>query len=235
MHAYGFSTGALALGDFKKGLGILAGQDATAVELSALRDRELPDLMREINDLDLSRFTYVSVHAPSRFSSLREADCAELLMPCIDRGWPVVLHPDAIGDPACWDSFDRYLCLENMDKRKADGRTPEELMRWFQRFPQARFCLDLAHARQVDPSLTTARELMRRFGKRLIQVHLSELDIICHHRPLSLGAVLAFRELAHWLAPIAVILESCVESGEVANELRWAREALEQAEPAGHR
>lgn len=229
MHAYGFSTGALALGDFRRGLALLSGQAATAVELSALRDRELPDLMRSLGDLDLSQFEYVSIHAPSRFESISEARCADMLLPCIDKKWPVVVHPDAMGDPGCWGAFGASLCIENMDKRKGDGRTAEELDRWFERFSDARFCLDLAHARQVDPSMTVARQLMRKFGSRLAQVHLSELDVSCRHTPLSKGAIVVFREIAHWLRPSAVILESCVQPEGVAEELCWAREALDQS------
>lgn len=229
MRAYGFSTGALALGDFERGLNILADHDATAVELSALRDHELPALMIRIADLDLSRYEYVSVHAPSRFSELPEAECARLLSACVDRGWPVVLHPDAIQDAGCWDAFGSILCLENMDKRKVDGRTLEELSPWFERFPEAGFCLDLGHARQVDPSLIETRRLIRELGDRLLQIHLSELDVVSRHEPLSTATVLALREIAHRLAPVPVILESRVEVEAVGAELRQARLALDGA------
>ena len=40
MHSYGFSTGALAYGDFERALEMLAGHDVSAIELSALRDHE---------------------------------------------------------------------------------------------------------------------------------------------------------------------------------------------------
>ena len=43
MSLFGFSTGALALGDFRRALELLQGVDADAVELSALREKELPD------------------------------------------------------------------------------------------------------------------------------------------------------------------------------------------------
>src|SRR3990172_5549592 len=184
MHSYGFSTGALAFGDFKKALEMLVGQSVNAVELSALREHELPALMAAASTLDLSAYRYVSVHAPSRFSTLSEAEAAKLLEPCIERGWPIVLHPDAIHDASSWDRFRELLCIENMDKRKPLGRTAVELAPWFERFPDACFCLDLGHARQVDPSLTIAHALINRFGKRLRQIHLSELDYRSKHEPL---------------------------------------------------
>lgn len=233
MHVYGFSTGALALGDFESGLDMLAGTSATAVELSALRDHELPGLVDRITNLELSGFEYVSIHAPSAFTQLSESACATLLSRCTDRGWPIVLHPDAIRNHRLWEPFGDLLCIENMDKRKPDGRTAEELSRWFDRFPDAGFCLDLGHARQVDPSLTVMRKLIRHFGDRLRQMHLSELDVRSQHRPLSMGTVLSIREVANSLDSVAVILESRVKPTEIESELRMARSALESESQTG--
>ena len=84
---------------------------------------------------------------------MNEAAVADLLAPCIERGWPIILHPDAIGDHGCWRAFGRWACIENMDDRKITGRTAEELEPHFDRLPDATFCLDLGHARQVDPTL----------------------------------------------------------------------------------
>ena len=151
MRSIGFSTGALALGDFDRGLSLIADRHARAIELSALREEELPALMGALARLRLESYQYVSVHAPSRQRTMKESVVADLLRPCIDRGWPVVLHPDAIGDHGCWRDFGRLLCIENMDKRKEDGRTAVELRRHFRELPNASMCLDLAHARPVDP------------------------------------------------------------------------------------
>ena len=123
MHRYGFSTGALALGDFEHGLDLLRGHGTTAVELSALRDTELPLLMDGLSGLDLTGFEHISIHAPSRFVRLTEAHCAELLQPCIERGWCVILHPDIIAAPEVWAPFGALLCIENMDERKPIGRS----------------------------------------------------------------------------------------------------------------
>ncbi len=143
-----------------------------------------------------------------------------------------MLHPDAIREPAAWDALGDRLCLENMDKRKDDGRTDGDMQRWFDRFPAARFCLDLAHARQVDPSMTPATRVLRRFGDRIAQVHVSELNARGHHEPLSYGSILAFHGLRRRLPRVAVILESCVEPDQVATELEMARAA--RPHDAGH-
>ena len=67
MRPVGFSTGAVAKGDFRRALSLLREHDVDAVELSALRINELEPLVAAIPDLDLGPFSFVSVHAPSRF------------------------------------------------------------------------------------------------------------------------------------------------------------------------
>lgn len=222
MHSIGFSTGALALGDFDRGLSLMNGRDTRAIELSALREAELPGLMAALDRLHLEAYEYVSVHAPSKLNTMKEADVAEMLRPCIERRWSVVLHPDAIGDHGCWRDFGRLLCIENMDKRKAVGRTADELRRHFRELPEASMCLDLAHARQVDPTLGIAREIIREYGGRILQLHLSELDVKSHHEPLSMGAVWAIREIVHLLPECPVIIESMVEPDAITSELEMA-------------
>lgn len=228
MRSIGFSTGALALGDFDRGLSLLADRHTEVIELSALREEELPVLIEALDRLCLDGYRYVSVHAPSRLRTMKECVVADLLRPCIDRGWPVVLHPDAIGDHGCWRDFGRLLCIENMDKRKEAGRTAVELRRHFRELPEASMCLDLAHARQVDPTLGIAREIIREHGERIRQLHLSELDVASHHEPLSMAAVWAIREIAHLLPDCPVILESMVRPDAIDSELEMATRCFER-------
>jgi hypothetical protein len=200
------------------------------VELSAVREQELPILMQAAPDLDLGQFDYVSVHAPSRLVSLGEPEAAEMLLPCLDRGWRVVLHPDAIHDAGCWRAFGPSLCLENMDKRKPTGRTAHELRRYFTELPEASLCLDLAHARQIDTTMGVARSILAEFGgDRLAQVHLSELDSRSQHAPLTMATVRAVQQIAHWIRPVPVILESTVAEDRIVDELRMAQLSLEPA------
>ena len=72
MQPLGYSTGALALSDFRRALEMLKDQPVTAVELSAIRKHELIPLLHSLDDLDLARFDYVSIHAPSDFSPEEE-------------------------------------------------------------------------------------------------------------------------------------------------------------------
>lgn len=125
--AIGFSTGALAFGDFCRALSMLRPHALKAVELSALRHVELEPLRAAAAELDLSQFDYVAVHAPSQIKPDAEALVIRSLLEFTSRGWPVVVHPDAIHDYALWRSLGGSLCVENMDKRKPVARTVDEL------------------------------------------------------------------------------------------------------------
>jgi hypothetical protein len=58
MRIIGFSTGALARGDYRHALEMLSDKPVTAVELSALRQDELRPLVEDLDNLDLRRFRY---------------------------------------------------------------------------------------------------------------------------------------------------------------------------------
>jgi hypothetical protein len=131
MDFIGFSTGALKLGDFEEALRLMQGSSMTAVELSALRLLELPVLIGAIPRLNLEQFAYVSVHAPSRFSPDEEDNVIQLLRQ-IPIEWPIIVHPDTIHNPDRWVGFGSQLAIENMDRRKPDGRSAQELGRWFE-------------------------------------------------------------------------------------------------------
>src|SRR3954463_13156348 len=115
MRPIGFSTGALAKGDFALGLDAqrnVAGIDA--VELSALRDHELPTLVDAIGSLDLDDFEYVSVHAPSKLTVMDE-EAAFALLAHVPNAWPIIVHPELLQTPDLWRNLGERLCIENMD------------------------------------------------------------------------------------------------------------------------
>src|SRR5438046_2960878 len=109
MRKFGFSTGALAYSDFNRALEILQQFNFPAVELSALREPELPILLRAISDLNLSAFEYVSFHAPSSIDPQNESDVVEMLLKIADKGWPVIVHPDVIRTSRSWLPFGPLL------------------------------------------------------------------------------------------------------------------------------
>lgn len=229
MRPVGFSTGAFAPGNLDHGVAVLSRLKASAVELSALRLHELPSLLEFVRRADLTGFSYVAVHAPGSF---READEDEVIKQL--RGIPesvgtIVGHPDSLHRIDAWRSFGPRLCIENMDKRKPTGRHAHELARIFGRLPDASFCFDIGHARQVDPTMTTAAMLLRDHAARLRQIHASEVDAKNRHCALSLASQLAFRRVLRWIPPdVPLILESVVSENQLAKEMRFASSSLEE-------
>ncbi len=227
MKMIGFSTGALALGDFVRGIEISRQHQLRAVELSALRFFELKPLIEALPDLDLSGFQYVSLHAPSRYDDREESTVIDLVQKAAERKIPVVVHPDAIRDARGWRSLGRMLLIENMDSRKAIGRSVPDLAHFFGLLPEAGFCFDIGHARQFDPSMTEAELLLAEYRDRIRQLHVSEVNTFCRHEPLSYLSYFSYRRVAARIPEEApVILEAVVEEWAVEREVRFAIECL---------
>ncbi len=240
MPLIGFSTGALALGDFRRGLELVVQNGLKAVELSALRAHELEPLVRALPDLDLTPFQYVSLHAPSGYDADAEPEILRLLEKVADRNIPLIAHPDSIHDFKGWRAFGRLLCLENMDSRKPTGRSVAELGHFFDLLPQASFCFDIGHAKHFDPSMTEAGLLLAEFRSRLRQLHVSEVNTLGRHERLSWLSYFSFQRVAARIPPqTPILLESMVQPHEIGLEADFALECLApktgkpEAQPAG--
>jgi hypothetical protein len=228
----GFSTGALELGDYTSAVNWMVRHNIKSLELSALRFDELERLVGNLSKIPTQKFTYVSFHAPSFFTRGQERRVIELLRSVNHRGWNIIIHPDVIYTPARWKEFGSRLLIENMDRRKAVGRTADELAVLFDRLPMARLCLDVAHARQLDTTLKLLTEFISRFWDRVAEVHISELDSGCRHRPMSNDAVSDYQKFAHWLGSGKhVIIESMLNSHNSVvrmEEFRVTQRALQE-------
>ena len=133
-----------------------------------------------------------------------------------------------------WLPLGRRLLIENMDKRKPVGRTVVELGRIFKELQEARFCFDLGHIRQVDPSMTEAVLILREFGDRLAEVHISEVNTSSRHDPISTSAVRAFKFIAnHIPESVPIVIESLIDEGQsdIRTEVESARESLTACSP----
>lgn len=225
MRRIGFSTGALALGDFERGVELQRRPDVNAVELSALRESELDTLVDALPTLDLNQFAYVSFHAPSRVSSERKV--VDRLKAVHERGIPIVVHPDVISDFALWRELGSSVLLENMDQRKPVGRTAADMYRFFEELPDAQFCFDIGHARQVDPTMTVADELLHAFSDRFAELHISEVDEGCRHVAITRSAVRAYRSIANQIPDtVPVIIESMIGNDGLGEELSRSHASL---------
>nr|CAD6615053.1 hypothetical protein RTCK_02754 [Rhizobium sp. TCK] len=230
MTMIGFSTGAIAKDDFATALDLLEPTTCSAVELSALRAAELPRLLTALPTLLPylnQRYRYVSFHAPTNFDD--EVSLVNELKFIADLDLNIIVHPDTIHDFGHWRRLGRRLCIENMDSRKPVGRTAEELKPFFEALPEAKLCLDLAHARQVDSSMNQAVRILRRFGGRLAQFHVSELNSKGAHFAMSFAARKAYEPFAPLLSRTPVIIESMIASDEITREIAATEQILSHA------
>ena len=213
----GFSTGALEKSDFKSAIHWLLHNHVRSMELSAIRMEELEPLVNALESLPTARFQYVSFHAPSFFPKEAERLVVRLLGHVASRGWNIIVHPDMIRTHSLWVPFGSHLLIENMDRRKTIGKTVGELKSIFQSLPDARLCLDVAHARQMDTTLTLLAQIISAFSTRIAEIHISELDSWCQHQPMSAGAVMDYQLFASLFdAKLPVIIESMLGGGRAS-------------------
>jgi hypothetical protein len=224
MRRIGFSTGALAKGDFRRGIRLQeAYPEAEALELSALREDELDALIEALPSINLDKYQYVSVHAPSQRLHLSEIELVDKLKKLTRSISSIVVHPDVIEDINIWKQIEQFLVLENMDQRKPIARTAIELKKYFEALPNARFCFDIGHARQVDPTLSVAVELLLTYADRLAEIHISEVDAASKHVPISSMAMKSFQKIASLIPEtVPVIIESTVNPDSIEDEFEMA-------------
>jgi hypothetical protein len=209
-HPVGTSTGALP---GPRGAWAALARDAAAAscfaaELAALSERELAGLCRFLAGRPVLPFRYLAVHAPVKDRELPEAELVQRLRslpPSVDA---IVVHPDVIVDPAAYRRLGRRLVIENMDPRKATGRTAAELEPLFAELPAAGLCLDIAHAGAVDPDMEVAGELLDRFRTRLRHLHVSSLDAEEGHVPLTVEHANRFLPVLDRCRDVPWILEA---------------------------
>ena len=164
---------------------MLAPHSLQAIEVSALREDEFSDILQQWGNLDLGKYQNVSFHAPSRLREMTECNLVEQLTWFARREIPIVVHPDIVHDFTLWRRLGPALLIENMDRRKPVGRTADELSSIFSQLPDARLCLDLGHAKQVDASMHETRMILKLHGSRLAEVHLSEVNSLSGHESLN--------------------------------------------------
>jgi hypothetical protein len=225
--AVGISTGVLAeqRGDWGALVDRAAAFSGAAVELSALHADEVPGLAALLADPAswAPRFSFVSVHGPAKGTAGGTGALCRLLDALPAEAATVVVHPETIGDLASLAPYGRRVAVENMDRRKPDARTADELGRVFAALPDAAFCFDIAHAASVDPTLAAAAELLRRYGSRLSHLHVSSLDDHGHHVPVTGADWERYAPLLAECAHVPWILEAELETWPWARCGGWER------------
>jgi hypothetical protein len=186
-HPLGASTGYMSdlRGDWEAQVGQASELSPFAVELSALSEGEIDGLVNYLASGPALPFRYLSIHGPSKGRVMSEPDLVDLLVELSAGADAIVMHPDTIDDPSLYRTLGRKLLLENMDARKDDGRTVEEMTEWFAKLPEAGFCFDIAHAWSIDDTMTLGDGLLDAFRMRLRHLHVSSLSLDQHHVPLT--------------------------------------------------
>jgi hypothetical protein len=207
----GLSTGFMAdlRGDWSRLVERASRASSSVVELSALSSAELPALVAFLRQQPSLPFTHVLVHGPAKgMVADVEASLPKQLteLPKIVEG--VVLHPETLSQPAALKGVSDRVLLENMDPRKDDARTADQLERFFSLLPQARFCLDVAHAWLNDASMSMAHDLLDAFGDRLAEVHISSILPSGTHVALEWEDLAVFEPVLKRCAGVPWILEA---------------------------
>lgn len=209
-HPLGLSTGFMSesRGNWPMQVSSALARSAFAVELSTLSERELPPLLDYLAARPRIPFRYLSVHGPSKDRVLEESALVARLQSLANWCDGVVMHPDTIEEPDLYRVLGRKLVIENMDARKAWGRTPDELLPVFDALPDAGFCFDVAHAWSIDPTMVVGGELLDAFGARLRHLHVSSLSEDLHHITLTNEHEELFRPLLERCVDVPWILEA---------------------------
>ena len=101
------------------------------------------------------------------------------------------------------------------------------MKRFFDALPNARFCFDIGHARQVDPTLSVAVELLLVYADRLAEIHISEVDAASKHVPISSMAMKSFQRISSLIPKnVPVIIESTVAPDSIGDEINMALASL---------
>ena len=174
-HPLGASTGMFESdrGAWERLAGLACETSSFAMELAALDESELDGLVAYLAAGPELPHRYLSVHAPVKGLTRSDEDLAKTLAALPGFVDAILLHPDTLSDPAAYRCLGARMVLENMDDRKASGRTVEELEPVFAALPEAGFVLDVAHVATIDPSMALGDELLDAFGSRLRHLHVS--------------------------------------------------------------
>jgi hypothetical protein len=150
----------------------------------------------------------LSLHAPLELPDDGERELAAVVGTIAPRLAAVVVHPHILEEPARLAPLGELLALENMDARKPGGHDVDELEPYFAELPEARFCLDVAHVKTVDPSMELGHVLVDAFGGRLCEVHISGIDDECGHLAFTLADVELYEPVLRRCRHVPWILEA---------------------------
>jgi hypothetical protein len=219
--AIGMSTGLFDEKDWSGQVARATGWSCAAIELGAYTPAALDSALAFVRRSP-PPIRYLSLHLPFALDDGGEERLVGRLVGLDSRVAAVVQHPDALTSPAVLAPLGERLVLENMDVRKP-GRDVAELEPYFRLLPEAGLCLDVAHARTVDPDWKLAHELIDALGTRLRELHISGIDEQGNHLPLDADAVDSFADVLRRCRGVPWILESLPVDAKIYNSASGAQ------------
>ncbi len=225
---FGFPTGKLpfmAEGALQYAIDRNARVATDTIEVTALRFVELDSILDAMRVADLSKFKHVSFHAPACVRVGDECSVVDTIAEKLPPDVPIIQHPDTLHYFSYWRQFGNRLLIENMDLRKRDGITVEQMADVFKALPEAQWCFDVGHARQVDPTMKLAGDLLTAFHDRLAEIHISRVEPWGQHAIISVEAMQDYRRLfsqrLHKTVP--VVIEVPLQEETMNECLQFAR------------
>lgn len=173
---------------FEKYLNLYTAQGkAEAIELHCINEEMIEYLLNR-EDLDLSPFSFISLHTPHfpyHNNKLTHMLLSKLV--ALEEKFNIknfVFHTDKYVN---WDILKNYqelpISIENMDNRKNKGKRFDEIRNVLDRY-DFKLTLDLQHVFTNDPSMQLALRLQEEFHGRIAEYHISGFDTNLLHYPL---------------------------------------------------
>ena len=139
-----------------------------------------------------------------------------------------VVHPDLVED---WSVFDTYVsmnwAIENMDNRKRNFREADDLREFFKKNKNWKLVLDLGHCKANDKTMVLARDLIKEFKNRIVEIHLSGYENF--HEPLFKTEQSEIIEYCNGL-DVPIIIESTFEKSDstdvIVKEFKYISERI---------
>lgn len=197
---------------------------AKAIELHCTH-KSMIDYLLEIRDLDLSQFTFISMHTPHfQYIHNEETDIFLSKLRRLKDRYNIsnfVFHTDKYID---WKIFDNHkelpVSIENMDNRKREGKTVKEIRQILDKY-DFKLTLDLQHCFTNDSTMKLANTFQEEFRDRIVEYHISGYEERFIHYPLfKTKQDIIIQSLKYKELPI--ILEGTFdEIGEHNRELKY--------------
>lgn len=160
---------------------------ANAIELDCSNETMI-DYLLDINDFDLSYFTFISLHAPDlAYTDDENSNRVLSKLELLAKKYKInnfVFHTDTIFD---WNVLNNYknipISIENMDNHKKFGRTIDDVKSILDKY-DFKLTLDLQHCFVNDKSMKLALDFQEKFKDKIIEYHISGFDDELIHYPL---------------------------------------------------